>query len=355
MHPVSWASERELSPAPSGSRHAPPSAPVPGPRKRSRRSSSGFGGQGCASLACAPALGASAQFAGFDLCRMGAGILDDLRARWKISPKMHGLFLMMSTPADSCPDTVLKRMLASVVETCRASAHTGAPMFKYYVLVGKSGELYGLAEWAHEEASGRGITEGILAKFEYAPPDGGAGGARLTVEVMNTHAGTSFRFLAPALKALRDRGSIMLLGNFDYGNFTHSACWREVTALAHGRARAPRTTPPPPLPPPISLPIDWNLASDHGGAALASFDDHGMTSAGMMDAWGDGTFMQDAPVGILPNAPPLVLALAPPPFVPAARPLAHTAMGATPDANSVMESLRFMLSSWQTSVPGTPA
>jgi hypothetical protein len=305
---------------------------------------------------CPPALSSDMQFAAYDLCKMGTDILDGLRPRWKISPKMRGLFLMMSTPTDSKPDAVLKRMLASIVQSCHRSAKSGALMYKYYILVGKSGELYGVAEWAHEESSGRGITEGILAKFEYVPPSG-SDPVRLTVEVMNTHAGTSFRFMAPALKALRDRGSIMLLGNFDYSNFTKDACWREVTAVAHGRTETARMTPPPPA-------IPWPMDSS-SAVPMVGFDELNMTVSGLMDVWGNDNFMNDTTTASFP--PPAGLPTSEPPHAPPPHAHAHACAAApvlptpralgvpTPDANSVMESLRYMLTVWQSgSIPGTP-
>jgi len=184
--------------------------------------------------ACLPVLATGAKFAAYDLCRMGADIIEDLNERWKISPKMRGLFLMMSMLGDNNSNDIMKRLLACIVESYHSSAQSKTLMCKYYILVGKSGELYGIAEWVHEETSGRGITEGIIHKFEYMFDETVQLPARLTVMVMNADVSTSFRFIAPARKALLDRGSTMLCSIFDYGIFK-SPPWRNVMVTARGR------------------------------------------------------------------------------------------------------------------------
>jgi len=270
---------------------------------------------------------------------MGADILEGLRERWKISPKMRGLFLMMSTPGDSNSDAALKRMIASIVESHERSAASNALMYKYYVLVGKSGELYGVAEWVAEEAAGCAITEGVLAWFKYVPSGGTS--SRLTVEVINAHAGTSFRFIDKALKALRDRGSTMLLSTLDYGIFTKSPAWRDCSAMPRGRHPSP--SPTLFLPPPA---VDWNLAHgallEHG---MQRADDFAGSPSGLSETWAGSGFMKDSEHGqfdAFTTTPP-----APPHAAPAQPP--------APPANSVMESLRMMLASWQGATPATPS
>jgi len=331
----SWASDRESSP------RGDPGAGAAHERRCSHsKKKSRTGAEGARRAECAPALGSDARFEAYDLCRMGGDILESLRERWKISPKMRGLFLMMSTPGDSSSDAVLKRMIASIVESFERSAACHALVHKYYVLVGKSGELYGIAEWVAEEAAGRAITEGVLARFEYVPSGAGpvGAGSRLTIEVMNAHAGTSFRFMDKALKALRDRGSTMLVSTLDYSIFTKSASWRDCSATPRGR----HPSPPPPifLPPPA---VDWNLAhSAHPYLGSRRVDDFAASPPPPPEAWAGSSFMGDADQGqfdAFTNT----------------RPDGGAAPPLPPPANSVMESLRVMLASWQGAAPATPS